>query len=76
VARSIFVTGARLEPNCIEAERSNQIQTVCAASHSRSRTKARSSRAERRQSTRDDGSPDRKGRNCQKVSPEPARRRP
>ena len=26
--------------------------------------------------TRDDGSPDRKGRNCQKVSPEPARRRP
>ena len=61
----------RLEPNCIEGERSNQIQTVCAASHSRSRTKARSSRAERRQSTRDDGSPDRKGRNCQKVSPEP-----
>ena len=71
--RSIFETGARLDANCIEAERSNQIQTVCAASHSRSRTKARSSRAERRQSTRDDGSPERNGRNCQKVSPEPPR---
>ena len=75
-ARSILDACARLDANCIEGERSNQIQTVWAASHSRSRTKARSSRAERRQSTRDDGSPDRNGRNCQKLSPEPARRRP
>src|SRR5271165_2664715 len=75
-ARSTFVVRARLDPKRIDADRSNQIQTVWAASHSRSRTKARSSRAERRQSTRDDGSPDMNGLNCQNVSPEPARRRP
>ena len=75
-ARSILVAAARLEPNRIEAERSNQIHTVWADSHSRSRTYACSPRAERRQSTRDDGSPEMNGRNCQKVSPEPAFRRP
>ena len=50
-ARSILVAGARLDPNRIEADRSNQIQTVWADSHSRSRTNACSPRAERRQST-------------------------
>ena len=52
--------GASDEANVIDGERSNQIQIACGASHSRSRTKARSSRAERRQLTRAAGSPERK----------------
>ena len=37
-ARSSFVLWASVEPNRIEGERSIQIHSVCAASHSRSRT--------------------------------------
>ena len=75
-ARSILVAGARLDPKRIEADRSNQIQTVWADSHSRSRTKACSPRATAASRTREAGSPDTNGRNCQKISPEPALRRP
>ena len=76
VARSSFVLAASSEPKAIDAERSNQRQSVCAASHSRSRTNAWFSRADRRQSTRAAGSPDTNGRNCQNVSPGPACLRP
>ena len=37
-ARSSLVSRTRREANTIDGERSGQIQTVCAASHSRSRT--------------------------------------
>src|SRR6516162_162467 len=64
------------EAKYIDRDRSGQIHTVCAASHSCSRTYRWSSRAERRQSTREAGSPETKRRYCQKFSPGPARRRP
>src|SRR5713226_2756089 len=76
IARSSLVSETSGEANIMEGERSGQIHTVWAASHSRSRTYRWSSRAERRQSTRCAGSPETKRRYCQKFSPGPARRRP
>src|SRR6516162_6468037 len=64
------------EAKYIDRDRSGQIHTVCAASHSCSRTYRWSSRADRRQSTLEAGSPETKRRYCQKFSPGPARRRP
>ncbi len=60
----------------MEGERSGQSQSVCAASHSFSRTNRWSSRAERRQSMEAAASPFANGRNCQNVSPRPLTRRP
>src|SRR5665213_2622129 len=67
---------ASFERKFIEGERSGQSHSVCAASHSVSRTKRWSSRAERRQSIEDAASPATNGRNCQKVSPRPLTLRP
>src|ERR1700730_10482331 len=74
--RSSLDSCASGEENSMEGERSGQSHTVCAASHSRSRTYRCSSRAERRQSTRRAGSPEKNRRYCQKFSPGPARLRP
>src|SRR5215469_12088161 len=71
-----LVSRASGEAKYIDRDRSGQIHTVCAASHSCSRTYKWSSRAERRQSTLEAGSPETKRRYCQKFSPGPARRRP
>ena len=66
-----FITQCKIVP--VLAQHS---QIEWAASHSRSRTYKWSSRAERRQSTRLEGSPSLKRRYCQKFSPAPARRLP
>src|SRR5215831_1605288 len=71
-----LVSRASGEAKYIDRDRSGQIHTVCAASHSCSRTYRWSSRADRRQSTLEAGSPETKRRYCQKFSPGPARRRP
>ncbi len=66
----------RCERKYIEGDRSIQIQTVCAASHSRSRTNRWLDPAERRQSISVAESPCSKLRYCQNVSPGPGRRLP
>src|SRR6516164_9613074 len=75
-ARSAFEDLDRCDRKYMEGDKSIQIQTVCAASHSRSRTKRWLVPAERRQSMSEAESPASKLRYCQNVSPGPARRRP
>ncbi len=75
-ARSAFEVCDRRERKCIDGDKSIQIQTVWAASHSRSRTKRWLDPAERLQSISEDELPASKFRYCQKVSPGPARRLP
>ncbi len=75
-ARSRLLMGAKWLLKSIEGETSGQSQKVCEASHSRSRTYSVSELADRRQSMTVAGSLPWNWRNCQKVSPVPARRRP
>ena len=76
-ARSAFSTGWPRDFQRIEAPPSRHRHTVCAASHSVSRTiGAVGAGRDCRQSMRLIVSPGRNGRNCQKLSPWPTRRRP
>ena len=75
-ARSCLVGMRGAELYAIEPEASAHSHTVSAASHSWSRRNSWAERADWRQSIRAVASPGWYGRNCQKVSPTPTRRRP